>query len=889
MANYNYTYNIHKDRYKLDRHLLGNKGVNLVNLHRLGIPTPQGFIISTQAWKNEQHTDSETLSRNIWDEVLKRFKEVQSQRKTSNSSEFPLLVSVRSGSAYSMPGMMDSILNVGLNEKSIPTLSEHIGEWAAYDSYRRLIQMFGATVFQIHEGLFIQRLDEYMQKCKVEVYKDLSVNQIKQLIQINKEILTATGKSIPQDPLQQLNMAVKSVFSSWDKPGAVAYRDFNGVPYDIGTAVVVQEMVFGNATGTSGTGVFFTRNPKTGENKPFGEILARAQGEDVVSGYYHPVDMDSFPELFGQKNYALLTNIGSRLEKHFHMPQDIEFTIENGKLWILQTRNAKFTGQAVFKVVESMIGGKEISMHEAIRMISPGHIIELTKGKFLLDQVTLQQSLLTKGIPASYGVCTGQIALSPAKARDLSKKGINPILVMDHIDPNDIDTLIKSAGIITTKGGSASHMAIIMRAVSKPGIVGTQNIVLEKEKILVGDNEMSEEDWISFDGGNGEIYNGKFEIEGTKLLSPDEQRIIKLREQHLGKSGWSAACYKVDKKYSRKTVINKIDLFLDQCNWKSTKSRTIDLLNHLFPETEMISSKVISPSDKKGLRNALIDVIESGYENAPRTTHYPEKLSGAPWSYGPNRISEIDEFISGKWKGKYKGFSEWKKDKTFETVIVSKEQKGKMDPDLAKSHFSFTVSLLEGIIPKVVVSINLGSPHLRQFERVSAEELLTLTASINPDSQSNLGAIKLQLGQNHLKKNIISKVLTSKKNDDLWKIQKILKNTIHHNSSDTGTESKLLELIEQGLIPLELYRLIVKEDSMLIVNEVRKKTFEQWWKPSIALPHLMCALEDTTGASVLEGQGRVIDKKVSWCLIYGVKGSEEKEKAKLTSNITNNT
>lgn len=874
-----YTYGFRTGQYKLDKNILGNKGLNLVNMTRLGISVPQGFIIPSTAWEEDIRTEESRLEEKLWNEVLEQIKNLNHEGKTFGDNDSPLLLSVRSGAGFSMPGMMDTILNIGLNDGNLSGLSKSIGKWAAHDSYRRMIQMFGSTVYEIHNGLFIEKLDGYMSQNGVKEINDLSISQLDDLIEINKDLLKEYGKEMPQDSYIQLERAVRSVFESWDNPGAIAYREFNGIPSDYGTAVVVQQMVFGNAKGISGTGVYFTRNPKTGDNNPFGEILYRAQGEDVVSGYCRPKDISNFAEIFGKEKYEELKQIGKKLENHFHTPQDIEFTVENGNLWILQTRNAKFTGKAAFEIVRSMLDEKLIGIPEAIRMITPGHIIELTKGKFAKNEDQLISLLLTKGIPASYGICSGPIALSPEEVRRVSKDGIKPILIMDHIDPNDVDTLIKSAGVITTKGGSASHMAIIMRALSVPGIVGARNIELNAGHVIIDGENIKEGEWVSFDGGTGSIYKGVIEIKEKEGLSEEVKKLIALKHHYLGKSPWSAACYKTSREHNRNTLSKKINDFISQKSWKSTKARTIDLLNHIFPESEIISSTVHSPSDEDGIRKALIEVINSGFDNSPRTTHFPERLAGAPWAYGPNDVNDIDTFLHGEWKGKYGGFSKWKDDEDLEAIIVSKEPIGKMNSDLAHEHFSFTVSLLEGIVPKVVVSINIGSPHLRQFERSESNDLIILTASINPNGAFNLGSIRMQIGNVHLKENILEKIMNSEKGTNLSKIKRVLDKIDIVNLP--ASEQKLLQLIEHGIIPIQYYNLIIKESSLLVAKKVQEKVFRTWWREEISLPHLMCALDDTIGSSVLEGQGRFSEGNVKWCLAYGVKGSEEKEKAEI--------
>ncbi len=358
-----------------------------------------------------------------------------------------------------------------------------------------------------------------------------------------------------------------------------------------------------------------------------------------------------------------------------------------------------------------MLKNYEISENEAIRIISPADIQEITNNKLI--KVNIDKIVKVKGIPASTGVATGYIALNKEIIRKLNKQHKSAILVDDHIDPNDVDTLFSSVGVVTTKGGSASHMAIIMRAAEKPGIVGAQSIVINHDDryISIGNKIFNEGDPISIDGNTGEIFFANLKIKKFKSINQNQLEILNKRDEILGRSPWSSACYKVKKEFQRSNFIEKIRNVSNNLTWKSTKARVVEIINSLIPQEYIIQSKVLKPNDTESIKRAFIEVLKDGFENSPRTTHYPERLSGAPWAFGPNKVKDIDDFIFGNWDGKYFGLKNWLDD-DLEAIIIGKEPKEKMNPEKANEHFAFTVTMLTGNPFKLIISINTGSPHL---------------------------------------------------------------------------------------------------------------------------------------------------------------------------------
>lgn len=828
-----YIFTISDRKYKIDRMLLGNKGANLVDMRRLGIPVPNGVILSSKIWEDYKK-DNDTINPTTWKKILEEVKSL-------SDNNLPPLLSVRSGSTFSMPGMMDTILNIGLSKANLQDYSKKYGEKTTYDGYRRLLEMFAIDVFDIDENAIYNELENFLKEKGVISPSSLQTNQIKELISKWEKVIQDKGYAMPQDPVEQLEMAVLTVLKSWDNPGAVEYRRMYGIPENAGTGVVIQKMVFGNMDENSSTGVYFTRNPITGEDKPFGEILHNAQGEDVVSGHFHPIKLQDIDEK-SDSSYQKLFEIGRKLEKHYHQPQDIEFTIESGDLYILQTRSAKLTAKAAFKIAHDMYENSEINQGEAVRMISPSHVHELISSQLSMSEEDLKGIESVQGIAASNGVASGRVVFSKKALDNYSNKGSQCILIDDHIDPNDVETLFKSTGVVTTKGGSASHMAIIMRAAGVPGIVGCQGLEIDFNKAIVRSHgkEYKEGDIVTIDGGTGKIYFEELEVVKSEKLEAHEKEMLKLRAQRLGKSDWSAACYKTEKQYQRSSWLEKIQDIVPTLKWKSTKARTVQILNELIPDDSMIVSKVFTPSDVKGIKDELKNVIESGAENSPRTTHYPERLSGAPWAFGPNETGKIDQFISGEWEGKYKGFKGWQ-DEDLESVIISREPADKMNSELARDHFAFTVSLVAGSPYRLVISVSVGSPHLRQFERSVQQDTIEIAVGINKDGENNLGAIKLKVGMDMLLS----------------------------NSKELFREFSGYELNH-----LDQY---LRKDAKIAIEAIMEKVLKEWWRAPFSLPHLMCALDDELSLSVLEGQGRIKDDKVLWSLVYGAKGSEEQE------------
>lgn len=494
------------------RDLLGGKGANLAEMTNLGLPVPHGFTLTTVVCHDYQQT--QTLSQALLtelDQALARLSQITG--KQFNGTEHPLLVSVRSGAAISMPGMMDTILNIGLNDQTVMALANLThNERFAYDSYRRLLAMFGNVVYGIEEDTFDRVLTEVKQAHGYQSDLELTAADLKQIVADFKAIYQQAGKGeFPQSPKEQLLAAVNAVFESWNNHRAQVYRQQNHIPESLGTAVNVQEMVFGNAGDQSGTGVAFTRNPATGEKKVFGEYLLNAQGEDVVAGIRTPQSIeilhDDMPVIYDQ-----LMGIAEKLETHYKDMQDLEFTIENGELFLLQARDGKRTPYAAVKIAVDLVGEGLITKEQAVQRVSPESVSAMLHPEFDANAIA-QQTPLTTGLPASPGAATGQAYFTAEDAKKAADSGVKVILIRQDTSPEDIDGMIVSQAIVTSRGGMTSHAAVVARGMGATGVVGAHEINVDyaAKVARVGEQEIHEGDWVSVDGTSGELYLGKIE------------------------------------------------------------------------------------------------------------------------------------------------------------------------------------------------------------------------------------------------------------------------------------------------------------------------------------------------------------------------------------------
>ena len=531
-----------KDGNKDMRNLLGGKGANLAEMTNLGLPIPAGFTITTEACTN-YYDNGKEISEEIRKQIFSALKELEKkQGKKFGDMNDPLLVSVRSGARASMPGMMDTILNLGLNDISVEGFAKKTNNPRfAYDSYRRFIQMYSDVVMEVNKSFFEKIIDELKEEKGVKYDTELTVDDLKELVKRFKKVYSEhmNGKEFPQDPIEQLMGAVKAVFRSWDNPRAIVYRRMNDIPGDWGTAVNVQSMVFGNMGNTSGTGVAFTRDPATGEKGIYGEYLINAQGEDVVAGVRTPEPISKLKEDLPDC-YDEFVAIAHKLEDHYRDMQDMEFTIEEGKLYFLQTRNGKRTAKAAIKIACDLVDEGMITPEEAVMRIDAKSLDQLLHPTF--DESSLADAtFIGEALPASPGAASGKVVFTAEDAKRLGKggKGERVVLVRLETTPEDIEGMVASQGILTVRGGRTSHAAVVARGMGTCCVAGCGAIVINEEakEFSLGGYTFHEGDYISLDGNTGKIYKGDIKTNeatvsgdfGRIMSWADEYRTLKVR------------------------------------------------------------------------------------------------------------------------------------------------------------------------------------------------------------------------------------------------------------------------------------------------------------------------------------------------------------------------
>ena len=600
------------------RNLLGGKGCNLAEMTGLGMPIPQGFTITTEAC-TDYYENGKQISKEIEDQIFENLKwlEEKNGKKFGDASD-PLLVSVRSGARASMPGMMDTILNLGLNDVAVEGFAAKTGNPRfAYDSYRRFIQMYSDVVMEVPKSYFEKIIDEVKDAKGIKYDIEMDVDDLKELVVRFKKVYkdAMNGADFPQEPTEQLMGAVKAVFRSWDNPRAIVYRRMNDIPGDWGTAVNVQTMVFGNKGNTSGTGVAFTRNPSTGEKGIFGEYLINAQGEDVVAGVRTPQPITQLqkdlPECYNQ-----FMELAQNLENHFHDMQDMEFTIEEGKLYFLQTRNGKRTAPAAIKIACDLVDEGQITEEEAVTRIEAKSLDQLLHPTF--DPEALKEGkVIGEALPASPGAAAGKIVFTAedAKAAGIGGRGERVILVRLETSPEDIEGMHAAQGILTVRGGMTSHAAVVARGMGTCCVSGCGDIDIDEDakKFTLGGIEFHEGDYISLDGTTGKIYQGDIKT-NEATVGGDFARVM----------GWAD-------KYRRLQVRTNADTPADAKKARELGAEGIGLCRteHMFFEEDRIAAfREMICSDTVEEREAALDKILPYQQNDFEQLY--EALEGCP-------------------------------------------------------------------------------------------------------------------------------------------------------------------------------------------------------------------------------------------------------------------
>ncbi len=586
------------------RNLLGGKGANLAEMTNAGLPVPQGLTITTETCM-EYIDNGNAMPAGLMDDVKAALTNVENETgKKFGDASNPLLLSVRSGARLSMPGMMETILNLGLNDETIKgVLNLTNNERFAYDSYRRFLTMFGSVVLEMDRILFEDILDEIKKEEKVETDADVSTEGFKKSVELYKQLIKEhTGKEFPQDPYEQLQAAIEAVFSSWNIPRAIAYRNHYRIDHRYGTAVNVQSMVFGNMGDDSATGVSFTRNPSTGENKFYGEYLTNAQGEDVVAGIRTPKPISELavemPALYNE-----YVEIAQKLERHYKDIQDMEFTIEKGKLYILQTRSGKRTAQAALKIAIDLESEGIITKEKALQLVESSQLYQLLLPSFT-DAAKKDAKIIAKGLNASPGAAVGKIVFDPSEVEERANAGEKVILVRIETCPDDIHGMIPAQGVLTSRGGNTSHAAVVARGMGKPCVAGCETIKIDLEKETMTSPEgkvFKKGDIISLDGATGEIFEGTIETVIPELGGDFEKFL-----------GWADDV---------KTLAVRANADTPQDVKKAVELGAVGVglcrTEHMFMETERLPvvQKMIVAGTKEARKEALAELLPMQYQD----------------------------------------------------------------------------------------------------------------------------------------------------------------------------------------------------------------------------------------------------------------------------------
>ncbi|QHI71077.1 pyruvate, phosphate dikinase [Aminipila terrae] len=641
------------------RNLLGGKGANLAEMIQIGLPVPFGFTVTTEAC-NRYYNEECEIAEDIIEQIFEKLSELENVTdKIFGDVSNPLLVSVRSGSVFSMPGMMDTILNLGLNDETVVGLAElSKNERFAYDSYRRFIQMFGNIVLEIPKSKFEEIINGKRQERNCQFNLDLKTEDLREVIKLYKELIkNETGREFTQDPKKQLMQAVMAVFRSWNNERAVLYRQLNNISSSLGTAVNVQSMVFGNMGDNSGTGVAFTRNPINGEPGIFGEFLINAQGEDVVSGIRTPQPISEMAELFPDV-YKEFLRISKLLEEHFSDMQNIEFTVEKNKLFLLQSRNAKRTAEAAVKIAVDMEQEGLIDKKTAVTKLEPRQISQLLHPRFEGEDLKNTQRL-TSGLPASPGAVTGRICFSAQAAQLASSNGEKVILTRVETSPEDLAGMVAAEGILTARGGMTSHAAVVARSMGRCCIVGCSEMKVDelKKTITIGNIVLTEEDCISLDGNTGMVYKGEVKTVTPELSGnfgiimkwADEIRTLKIRANadnyqearsavHFGAEGIGLC--RTEQMFLKENRIYIIRRMLLTDN----EDKIREALLQLLPFQKKEFKAIYEVMQDRPVTIRLLDL--SFHEFLPNTTEEIQRLSdqmNVPYEKLNKRIEELHE------------------------------------------------------------------------------------------------------------------------------------------------------------------------------------------------------------------------------------------------------
>jgi pyruvate,orthophosphate dikinase len=709
------------------RGLLGGKGANLFEMFRIGLPVPPFFTVTTEAC-NAYLAEGEKFAPGMWEQELAALKKVEAaSEKTFGDAANPLLVSCRSGAKFSMPGMMDTVLNIGLNDVTVEGMAKLTGNPRfAYDSYRRLIQMFGSVVLGMPDEVFEEPLDSYKSKKGYKSDTDLTAEDLKNLVGEFKAVVKKNqGHDFPQEPVEQLRLATEAVFKSWNGKRARDYRRAEAIPDDLGTAVNIVTMVFGNMGWDSGTGVAFTRNPSTGESKVYGEYLLNAQGEDVVAGIRNTEPIDKMVEKLPPA-YHQFMDICSILEKHYKDMQDMEFTIERGKLWMLQTRNGKRTASAAIKIAVDMVNEGLISKEEAVMRVTPKQIDAMLHPQFTdagKRKAKDAGRYFANGVNASPGAAVGQIYFDADTAERMAKEeGQAVIMVRPFTKPDDVHGMLAAKGILTSEGGATSHAAVVARQFGVPCIVGASSVRIDLDKRVMNANgvQVKEGEWISIDGTTGEVFTGKLDLAAVNLEEQTDLMTLLTWADGISRlQVWANADYPKDARRARTYGAKGIGL-----------CRT----EHMFfePERLPIVQRMIlaeNTTDRTEALNELLPSQRSDFAGLFEAMDgYPViiRLIDPPLhEFMPDEEKLFEEVVGMRVKGETKGLAE--KEKLLSSIRSMHES----NPMMGLRGVRLSIYMPEIVEMQVRAIFEAAADCAKKGVTVKPEVMIPLTGTVN--------------------------------------------------------------------------------------------------------------------------------------------------------------
>lgn len=893
----------------VDVQKLGSKGEFLARMTRKGLPVPPGFTITTTAWRLVNENYGKLPSR-LWEEICQALAIVeQKTSKKLGDSKRPLTYSLRSGARISMPGIMKSILNLGITDKTLNGLAAQVGSVCTLDSYQRLMRSYSVAVYEIDHKKFRDLEEEVKQKLRIGSNGELTGKYYRQLIKVFKNLVKAeTGREFEQDPMNQLHEGIKAIFRSYMSPAAIYYRNSLGLPHDMGTAVNFQAMVYGNAGPSSGTAVVFTHDPETGERKLSGHFLINAQGEDIVGGFSKPKSLDQLPPQI----CAQLKSPVPVIEKMFKDAVDLEITWENERLYFLQARRAEIPALASIRSVVDMVNEGLISQKEALKRIGLHQILTVKRPRFkkkALDEARKKNRLLAHGMPVFTGVGVGKIYLKSQSAKEAVKRGEKAVLICHHFDPNDIELIVgtqTAAGgrssiqaIITTSGSPSSHMGLVMSTVGLAGVMGCTDIKINqaKQTMTIKGKDYPEGTIVSVDGNTGEIFRGEIATAKVQVLSPFVSQFIKEWEGVYGENNpWAAFLFPTESRLdhtSKQKLCRQIQAEVHR-RWQSTKAAQVQLINSFFPKSIIIPTLIIASQNTQAIKENILKAKAQGCSVWPRSCYHPDLLL-APYVSRDlgvgTKEKEIDDWLTNadSKRSKWGGLPKWQtiEDEEgvkhcLEAILIPFDPKDKLKPECRQEHFVCTLRCAAHSTSQVIVDIRDQNYHLRSLEKAGKEQLMQIIAVANSENPSFIGQVNIKFGLEHFDlakvKNLSLKMLSDSPDSRVKVLRRKIRSlfglrVLNHLTQDLLIE-KLQSLMKSNLLTQNDYELFIVDRSLGVANFVTKEIFHHWWAQH-ALPHLMWALKQVTGALVLEIQGRYRSQGGSWILIYGTKGEEE--------------